>query len=108
MNGIRIIFGTNIRKLRKQMGLTQEKFAEIIGIQVRNLTDIENGKYMPTPQNIDKICQNLNIPVGFLFKTPEELIDEDKIQKIDKIKEKLYILDNEKINIVYNIVNHAF
>ena len=45
MLGVLAVFSKNIRRLRKISGLTQEKFAEKIGLQPRSLTDIENGKY---------------------------------------------------------------
>ena len=102
------IFSANLKKKRIELGLTQEKFSEKIGIAARNLTDIEHAKYMPTPANIDKICNNLNIPVSELFVFPDNFVDEEKNTKIKAITEKLYNMDNEKIKIIYNIVYKAF
>lgn len=102
------IFAFNIKKIRKGLGLSQEKFAEKTGIQSRNMTDIENAKYLPTPANIDKICAKLKIPVSSLFETPIELLDDKKVAKISQIVEKLSVMDIEKLNIVYNIANYAF
>lgn len=108
MSTTKEIFGRNLRKIRKDLGLSQEKFAEIIDIQARNLTDIENAKYMPTPANIDKICANLKMPVFELFQMPDEFVDSNSANKIKHINEKLKSLNEIQLNIIYNIVNYAF
>lgn len=102
------IFAFNLKKKRKELSLTQEQFAEKIDIAARNLTDLENAKYMPVPANIDKIRRNLNIPVSELFQMPSGLLEDDKQSKIKLISEKLSIMDIDKINIIYNIVDKAF
>lgn len=102
------IFGTNLKNIRKKLGLTQEKFAELIGIQTRSVTAIENAKFMPTPKNIDKICKKLKKPVSELFMLPDELIDINKTQKIRIIHEKIKNFNDNELNIIYNIVNNAF
>ena len=76
------IFSKNLKKLRKDLGLTQEKFAEKLEIQWRNLVDLESGKYLPRPENIDKICNKLNIPINALFNEIQEEIKDERINKI--------------------------
>ncbi len=107
MLGVLTVFSKNIRRLRKLSGLTQEGFAEKIGLQTRSLTDIENGKYLPKPANIDKICSNLNITPGELFKFPFDVADDEKIEMINQINEKLAVMNSEHIKIFYNIISHA-
>lgn len=89
------------------MGLTQEKFAEKIGIQWHNLIDIENGKYLPRPENIDRICERLNIPICTLFELSED-ISNKKSEKMKLINLKLSAMDEEKFNIAFNIICNAF
>ena len=105
---VKEIFASNLKRIRKNMGLSQEKFAEKVGIQARNLTDIENAKYMPTPANIDKICMNLNIPQSVLFKMPQEFITNEKSEIINQINEILSIMDKNKLQVIHNIIIHAF
>ena len=42
MDDIKQLFGKRVRELRKRQGLTQEKLAEMVGIEPRNLLKIEN------------------------------------------------------------------
>lgn len=102
------IFGKNLKKIRKDLKLNQEKFAELLDIQTRSLSDIENGKYLPTPSNIDKICNKLGVSVKNLFDEEEKNIDSKKNEIIRLINLKLKILSENQLEIIYNIVNNAF
>lgn len=106
--GTKEIFAKNLKKARKDLGLTQEKFAEKIGIQWRNLTDLENGKYIPRPENIDRICEKLNMPVSMLFQETQEDFCSERAEKIKLINLKLLVLNDEKLNIAYKIITSAF
>lgn len=41
-------FGRNVALLRLAKGLTQERFAEEVGLTVRHLQSIEAGEYFPS------------------------------------------------------------
>ncbi len=58
---------SNIKNLRLKNGLTQEQFAEKIGITINGVSNIERNRYQPTAKMIDKICSAFNI-------TPAELL----------------------------------
>ena len=60
-------FGTRLRELRIQRGLTQEKMSEIIGIQPENYSRIENGVSFPKPDNIAKMASALKVELSELF-----------------------------------------
>lgn len=107
MLGVLATFAKNIRRLREISGLTQEKFAEKLGLQTRSLADVEQGKYLPKPANIDKICLNLNINVSELFKTPHNSSETDKDELIKQINEKLNDMDVEYIKLFNNMIAHA-
>lgn len=64
---IRKNFGTRLKVLRIQRGLTQEKISEIIGIQPENYSRIENGLSFPKPENLAKLAKVLNIEVAEMF-----------------------------------------
>ena len=58
--------------------------------------------------NNHKIYTKLKTPPSALFSIPDELVESDKLEKIEQICEKLKILDDRELNIIYNIVNNAF
>lgn len=88
---IRILLGNNIKNLRKTRNLSQEKLAEMIGIEPPALSKIENGKSYPTPQTLENIIKALNIKPEQLFILEEELdieqAHEDILTRLQKVKQ---------------------
>jgi transcriptional regulator with XRE-family HTH domain len=60
-------FGLRIRQLRKESGMSQEKFALSIDMDRTYLASIEAGKRNPALQNIKKIADGLGISLSDLF-----------------------------------------
>jgi len=48
--------GQRIQILRKKCKLTQEQFAEKIGIDPKNVSKIENGNNYPSPETLTAIA----------------------------------------------------
>lgn len=60
-------FGKRIQEIRKSKGLTQEKLAEMIGIDIPNLSNIERGKHFVSSDTLEKIIKALEIKESDLF-----------------------------------------
>ncbi len=69
--------GKNIQKYRKLNKITQEKLAEIIDLEINSISSIERGKYFPSPDNLVKIANALNVSISDLFCFKENLSCED-------------------------------
>lgn len=61
-------FGLQVRKLRKQRGLTQEELAEKANIDPKSIIEIENGKRNPSLKTIHKIAKVLKTSTSELLK----------------------------------------
>ena len=61
------VFGSNVRKYRKQNNLSQEKFAELCGLHRTYISDIECFRRSISLDNIQKIADILNIDTYKLF-----------------------------------------
>ena len=59
--------GNRIRELRSHTGLSQEKFAQKIGMDRTYFATVESGKRNISLQNIEKIANGLNITISELF-----------------------------------------
>lgn len=66
------VFGTNLRKYRNKLGISQEKFAEMCGLHRTYISDIERFRRSIALENVQKIADALNIETYKLF------IDENK------------------------------
>ena len=66
------LINSNIKTLRIKQGLTQEEFAEKIGISIQGLSNIERNRYQPNSETIDKICKSFKIsPLELLLTTSQ-------------------------------------
>lgn len=61
------VFGTNVRKYRKQKGVSQERFAELSGLHRTYISDIECFRRSISLDNIQKIADALNLETYKLF-----------------------------------------
>lgn len=64
---IQVIFGQRVQKLRKEKGLSQEKFALQIEMDRTYYASVEAGKRNISLNNIKKIADGLGISLSDLF-----------------------------------------
>ena len=64
---IQVAFGKRIKELRKQTGLSQEKFALKNGMDRTYYASIESGKRNVSLKNIEKIASGFDISISQLF-----------------------------------------
>ena len=69
-------FGTNLRKYRINLGISQEKFAELSGLHRTYISDIERFRRSISLNNIQKIADALGIEPYKLFLAEGEIINE--------------------------------
>lgn len=61
------VFILNLRRLRKEKGLSQEEFSAKVGLSVRGYQLYEQGGSAPTPEILDRFAQALGCrPTDFL------------------------------------------
>jgi transcriptional regulator with XRE-family HTH domain len=61
-----VTFGTAVRARRLKLSLTQERLAELTGLDPTYISGIERGKRNPALKNIVKIAQALKTSVAKL------------------------------------------
>ena len=59
--------GKFIAKMRKEKDLTQEQFAEKLGVSNRSISRWENGKTLPDISLFPSICEELGINITELL-----------------------------------------
>ena len=94
--GIKKLLGKRIAEIRKSLNLSQENFAEKIGMSRNSLSLIERGINLPAGENIDKIHNCFNISYSELFNFNEKSNSKttEIISKIKMIKEdNLYLIE---------------
>lgn len=66
-----VAVGKRISKLRKNLGLTQEKLAEQADISIQFLVQIEHGKKTMTIATLRKLCAALSVSADYLINGTE-------------------------------------
>ncbi len=61
------VFGTNVRKYRTELGLSQEKFGEICGLHRTYISDIERFERSISLENVQRIADALGVETYKLF-----------------------------------------
>ena len=106
------ILGNKIKKMRKELYMTQEELAK--GIITRNmLSQIENNIALPSLETLKLIAERLNFPIGYFLSDTDDETYYKKIIYIDKIKKyfqsgqyELCIENCGKLNIEDDEINY--
>ena len=95
---IKVLVGQRIKKIRKSKKYTQEKLAELIGIEPQSLSYMETGKFSPSPDTLQKLGEILNVkPYEFYYF--EDMTEDEMIGDIIKALKE----DKKFLRLVYNI-----
>ena len=94
------LLSTKVKELRLKHNLTQEEFAEKIGLSLNGVSNIERNRYQPTANTIDKICSVFQI-------TPVELLIQNSTQNSDIMTNINSLLSNcpqKTLKKIYDII----
>lgn len=92
------IFGKRVRFIRKERNLTQEQLSEMTDMDPQHFCKLENGTHFPSPKNLVKIANALNVDLFDLF-TPTS-----KNKTLDKIFIQAKALTDEELEFVLNTI----
>lgn len=71
--------GIKIKLRRKQLGISQEKLGEMIGVTYQQIQKYEKGTNKVSAERLHKIAQLLNVSTSFFFEDEEEIREAHKI-----------------------------
>lgn len=99
-----------IRKLRKSLGLTLEKFGEAIGVSRAAMSNLENGNRNITPQMFKSICREYNVNeewlrdgVGEMFCIPEA--EDDTLHNLrERIIGAITVMNDDSIEKIWKYI----
>ena len=83
MSNLKKLLGLRIKEIRKSLNMTQERLAELVGIGTPNISYIENGKFAPSVDTLEKMAKVMNVK-------PYEFYMFDHLDDIDSIKKELF------------------
>lgn len=85
-------FAGNLKKLRKQKKISQEKLGAILGYYPSAIANYESGRNIPSMENLIKLASVLEVSldelVGFVSKT-EQMEQEERLSEESEPKAEL-------------------
>ena len=67
-SNVLVNFGNSVRSRRMALGISQEEFAERVGLHRTYIGMIERAEKNITLENIEKIANGLGLPIADLFR----------------------------------------
>lgn len=96
-------FAKNLKNLRKLRKLTQEQLAEIVGVDFRYISLIENAKSFPSCELIERLSCALQVSYSELFSFNEEIKREVLEQECTELVKKLSM---KNLQIIHNLIKN--
>ena len=95
-----------INEVRKALGLTQEKFADRLGLTRNFVWMIEKGERVPSDRTVSDICQKFHVSYDWLMTGAGEMFEDLPETAIDDLA-SIYQLDDmdKKIISAYLALN---
>ena len=81
------MIGERIKQLRKELGMTQAKFGERVGIKQPSLAAIESGENTPSDQTVAFICREFRVNEEWLRTGAGEMFIPSPETVVDKLAE---------------------
>lgn len=99
---LNIQIGNEIRKAREQAELTQEKLAEMIQLDSKNLSDIERGVVGISISTLTRICRALSVSSDVI------LFGKYAENDADYLTDKIRRLPPDKFIVIKELINKFF
>lgn len=82
-----------LKELRKILGLTQQEFADRIGIKRNTLANYEAGRNVPIDSVYHLICREFSVNESWLRTGEGEMFSSSLYDELDKVVEKYHLND---------------
>ncbi len=94
-----------ILMLRRNNKLTQEEFAEKVGLDRRTIARAEDGKHRPAADTMEMIAAAFSIPVSYFFDNSVYRKDISKTALIYEINARLNVMSKSSLKKVLSVID---
>ena len=100
---IKKVVGKIILDRRKALKISQESLAEKLDINIRTMSNIENGHTFISAKTLSKLCEVFNLSPKTFFDIATDVNDYNI--KLNEITDKLLTGGQKKIDFYYDLIN---
>ena len=94
-----------ILMLRRNNKLTQEEFAEKVGLDRRTIARAEDGKHRPSADTMEMIALAFDVPVSYFFDSSTYKKDISKAALIYEITTRLNVMSKLNLKKILSIID---
>ncbi len=106
---INVKIGSHVKHEREAAGLTQEAFAELLGLGDKHVSAIERGAVGVSLPTLIRICEVLSVPADvLLFGWPDQNAENDRASEIQSITTRLSRLPEREFRAAKGIMDRVF
>lgn len=95
------LLGARIKEVRKLRQLSQERLAEKVGVEPKQISRIEGGKSAPSLDTLEAIAKHLQVEMKDLFDF-QHILPEEKVE--DQVIRLLGMMDEERKKLVVRVL----
>lgn len=96
--------GKIVKILREEEDITQSVLAKKLNVQVRAISQLENGKVSPSIKSLEVLAKFFNKPLKYFLDFNFIKMKQSDKERIASINEDLLNADSEQIKLIQNIV----
>ena len=96
------LLGMRVREVRKLRSLSQEKLAEKVGVDPKQISRIEGGKSAPSLDTLESLARSLQVEMKDLLDF-QHLIAEEQME--DQALKLLLLMDDQTKRVAIRILN---
>lgn len=101
MKNLSKLFGSNLKKIRKSIGISQRNFSEMTDMSESTIISMEHGQVAIHFSTLEKLAKALDVP-PYVFFIDESADEQDIIN--GKIQHAIKDLPPEKLELIYNLI----
>ena len=103
---INIEIGQNVKQSREAAGLTQEDFAELVGLGVKHISAIECGAVGLSLSTLKRFCSVLSVSAdALLFGVPDATQQGRRASEVQQVTSRLAHLPDNEFRVVKEVLD---
>ena len=106
MPNVQDLFGKKIRTIRRNRDMTQEKLAELSGLSLQYIGEIERGRRNPSLTSVETLAAAFGIPLAELFNLDEFKLTPEDLRRI--LARQIEEADEERLRLFFNVAQAFF
>lgn len=106
MDTVQDIFGKKIKSIRRARDITQEKLADLSGLSLQYIGEIERGRRNPSLTSIEQLSKALDIPMAELFSLEEFRLSLDELRTI--LARQIESADEDRLRVFFSMAQVIF